>query len=242
MSCLKILIFLYVVFGLYNPLFSQNVINNSSDTINETTLIVRDSSLTRNIIGFIPSKADKVNGWAIGYLFLSENDLSDNKMKVINGVYSNLSPFQIYYGAYVSIFSFWALFGTDALNVKTQNKSIYGKYSGKDSLELNKILNGVSLSFADIGYRTKINGIEISVLSQNSDQMNGLSFSGLVNSKTFLKGGMFGLINISESVKGFQCGLVNNCSNLQGFQLGLFNRSDNRIMPILNIRLNKRPK
>jgi len=239
---MKILIFLYVVFGLHNSLLSQDNINNSSYPINESTLIVRDSSLTRNIIGFIPSKADKVNGWAIGYFLLSEDDLSDNKMKVINGVYSNLSPVQIYSGVYISLFSLWALFGSDVLNLETHNKSIYGKYSGKDTLELNQILNGVSLSIVDIGDRTKINGVEISVLSQVSDQMNGLSLSGLINSKTFLKGGMFGLINISESVKGFQCGLVNNCADLQGFQFGLFNRSENRIMPIINFRLKKKPK
>ncbi len=233
---------LLLVLGLYYPLLSQDIKNNTIDKPKENQIKENETLITRNIIGFIPSSADKINGWAIGYFFLSDDDLSDYKMQVINGVYTNLSPLQAIFGVYAILTSMWSFVGADGLNIETQNKTIYSKYIGKDTLGINQELNGISLSIVDIGDRARINGIDISILSQYSNQMNGFSFSGLFNNKTFLRGFMFGLINISEQVKGVQCGLVNNCGTLKGVQLGLININGGKFFPFINIGFNRHPK
>jgi len=192
------------------------------------------NSISRNIIGFVPSKADNINGWAIGWLMLDEKE----KLK-INGLYTNLSPFQLYWGGFMTIGLIWTLLGADEFHFETDNGKIYGEYIGIDSTKCNQLLNGISISIVDNAERTKINGLEISLVHQQTFVNNGISISGLCNSKTKFNGLMIGLMNIAEKGNGLQIGLINNCGNLQGFQIGLINRCGSRIIPFINCRFKK---
>lgn len=51
-----------------------------------------DTSLpkTQNVIGFVPSEANVINGWVIGYGFKLSSP--DSPARTIKGVYTNVEP------------------------------------------------------------------------------------------------------------------------------------------------------
>ncbi|PKP22164.1 MAG: hypothetical protein CVU05_05060 [Bacteroidetes bacterium HGW-Bacteroidetes-21] len=207
-------------------------ISQSIESADNTTTNIQDSSKkVRNIIGFVPSKADVINGWAIGWLTLNEHE----NLKM-NGLYTNINPIQIYYGVYVSLFTIWTVLSSPELKDETNDGRIYGFYKGIDSTVCDQRFNGISISIVDFGDRTKMNGIELSLVSQHMNQNNGISVSGLFNKKVKFNGLMVGLINLSEQGHGLQMGLINNCGNMHGVQLGLINRCGKRLTPFLNFR------
>lgn len=226
----KIVLILAIVLLALNFSFSQ-----PPEKIEEAN----SSTITRNIIGFVPSKADNINGWAIGWEMISGHD----KDLLINGAYTNLSPFQIYWGAVLTVFSIAAIFGSkEGFNFETSDSTIYGIYSEKSWINFNKTLNGISVSVVDDAGRAKINGLEISLITQHTGCSNGVSLSGIFNSKTQFNGLMTGIMNLSEQGNGVQIGLVNNCGSLNGVQIGLINRSEKRLLPLVNIGTKKSHK
>jgi hypothetical protein len=205
-----------------------------TQTKNDSTVNIKSSCTPRirNVIGFVPSKADKINGWTIGWLLLEENNNECDSV-IINGFYTNISPAQIA-GVMLIPYMIAAPFELKAKELKMCN------------LDTNRIIienkiNGISIGILEIADWYVVNGIQISGLTHSMYKLNGLSISLGESFYDSFKGVMIsGLLNQTVDGKGLQIGLVNSSKNMTGVQIGLWNRIGNRGLPIINMSFRKK--
>ncbi len=221
----KAVLILSILIGLGNYSFSQDIHNQEDNNLksNDTSYVIR------NVIGFVPSNANVINGWAIGYL-----DLSSHKAVKINGIYTNIGPLQLISSVFMIPRYIGLIFGGDMPRFHTDNNNIYGNFVDKDTIISNQVVNGLAFSILDISDYAKINGLNFSVISNFTNKTNGIAIAGIMNLNIKFNGLMIGTVNFAEKGNGVQIGLINNCGDLNGVQIGLINKSRKRVLPIIN--------
>jgi hypothetical protein len=222
----RITLIIVLIFFI-SPTFCQ------SDKVDLTNFIHQSKERKiRNIIGFIPSKADAINGLAIGWLELGAYEDKKDSV-IINGVYSNISPLQFFVGAISIPYLIISPFNKDIF------KETFGDVNSVNKEYENRI-NGVSLSFLEGSDRYVVNGLQVSVLFHNMYKLHGFSATIGASFYSSFNGLMIsGLFNNTKYGKGLQIGLINRSYNLTGLQIGLWNRIGNRSLPIINMRFKK---
>jgi hypothetical protein len=188
-----------------------------------TNLLGQDSLLTKNVICFTPTKANKSNGLTIGIW-----NKPDYQFQKFNGVNIELlgqgwlTPF----------------FGLDdgGFIRQTEKKHIINGVSFGLTLFNGKV-NGLTVSpIINTTYYT--NGLKLSLINVDLYKTNGLQI-GLLNFNEINNGLTIGIYNKANTVKGFQIGLVNRTETLNGFQIGLININKSRTTILVNWRTKK---
>jgi hypothetical protein len=183
----------------------------------------QDSSLTRNVVCFTPTKANKINGLSIGIW-----NKPDYQLQRFNGVNIELlgqgwlTPF----------------FGLDdgGFIRQTEKKHFINGVSFGLTLFNGKI-NGLTISpLINTTYYT--NGLKISLINVDLYKVNGLQI-GLLNFNEINNGLTIGIYNKANSVKGLQIGLINRTETLKGLQIGLININKSRTTILVNWRTKK---
>ncbi|WP_299273698.1 hypothetical protein [uncultured Psychroserpens sp.] len=177
-----------------------------------------DSIPTKHIIGFSPSKAQKVNGLNINYWYNKSPSVSTNGIEL--GIHPLGIPFTL-------------------LTITHPVKMISNAWSEMDNPEKRGLnspgkINGIRLGIAFLDYKT-INGIELNLAGNYATTVNGISMTPLVNAHYNVNGlglAIFG--NIDARVNGIQIGLFNKCKKLRGLQIGLWNKNGKRSLPFFN--------
>lgn len=183
----------------------------------------------RNVAWYIPSKADQINGWAIGWLMLGA---FEKDSVTINGFYTNISPLP----ALIIGFGLPYIIAAPFMKRKSEywtelDSNIYGSH-----------INGIAISFIMEEADTYIvNGLQISGISHGMYKLNGLSLTLGLSDYASFKGVMIsGLNNNATHGKGLQIGLINRAKNLTGIQIGLWNRIGKRGLPFINMSFKKK--
>ncbi len=186
-----------------------------------------DSFKVRNGIGFTPSKANVINGWSIGWLMLSGFQEKD-KVETINGIYTNLSPLQVFWGM--------MMIPRLVLTPFTLNRAQLA-ISIIDTTIINyNTINGVAFSVVDASEIYIVNGLQVSILMHELYKLQGVSAAlGSSNYYSFNGVMISGVANITNRGKGLQIGLFNTSSRLNGVQIGLWNRIGNIGFPFINM-------
>lgn len=208
---------------------------NYSDSL---TLVADSSRRVRNIIGFVPSKASTINGWAVGWVFALDYHAEEKKSVRINGLYTNIGPIQ------ALIIAFSPAFMSDFPKHILRADSVWLDYT-----YFNHRLNGVSIGIYEAADEFSIQGLQVTALFQRVGKMNGLSItgiasvyeklngvmiSGIYNSTATGNGIQLGVFNIASKINGIQIGLFNNCFTMKGIQIGLWNKIGKRGFPFIN--------
>jgi len=197
---------------------------NSSDT----TILVSNNNKVNNFIGFIPSKAKTTNGWAIGWTPALEANPWRLDTVNINGLYTNISPFQV-----VVI----------AMAIPHLLKPSNYKKLPKDTIEYDNVrfrnrLNGLSVGLFDIGEEFCMQGVQLTLLYHEMGKLNGLSLTLLASNYKHFNGLMIsGILNKTKSGKGLQIGLINKAKKLKGIQIGIWNKIGDKGFPLINMNL-----
>jgi hypothetical protein len=174
------------------------------------------------IIGFVPSRANNIFGIAIGPIG------SEASCHIPYTKYSHGLNLQIPGQGILQIFYIF-----------------HSPF--KQSFATNLIDNGI---FMDTSLKTVVhNGLIVSLFGTFSDQVNGVSISGLMSAGKIINGvsvnllwnlyykidGLsIGVFNSSLEINGAQIGIINKTVNLKGIQLGLWNRNAKRSLPLIN--------
>jgi hypothetical protein len=180
-------------------------------------LLGQDTSLTRNIICFTPTKATKINGIAIGLWNRPEAQLIQN----FNGL-----NFEILGSGWATPF----LGLDDAGYTKHDKHKINGLSIGLTLL--NGKMNGLSIS-PTINTTFYCNGVKVGLFNFDLNKSNGVQL-GLVNANDENNGVILGLFNKASKTRGLQIGLLNKTDELFGFQIGLINMNGTRTLPFIN--------
>lgn len=181
---------------------------------------------TRNFIWFIPSKAIRINGVAIGPL---ESSLFFDKTQKINGITfvfvgsGLLLPMMPYDPLDKFFFNKLSEASTVFLSLDSMindNKNI-------------SVHNGIMLSSTGV-MGANMNGISLSLFCGFLYTLNGVSLNPFVNINHLINGVAIGAYNSAGKVKGLQIGIFNRAVNLKGFQIGIWNKTRKRSLPFFN--------
>ena len=198
-----------------------------------STKSILGQSGTKNVLWFIPSSVDKVNGLAIGPI--SSTLLDENQ--VINGVTFEIIGFG-FFG--------WGGYGEDPHKIYFKNRkdslkldSLFAEYIVRDTVVNHYIHNGIVIS--GLGVITdEVNGVCLSLLSGWAKNVTGLSINGFSNVIENMDGVVIGFSNSSFEMNGIQIGVFNRAVQLNGIQFGLWNRNIHRALPIINWNFKKK--
>lgn len=238
-------LFIFLIIGLSNNnLYSQK--NKSrSNSKNEDTRQYRNYNGTKYLLWFLPTRAHKINGLAIGLVNSCENHNYQNEL-IINGAsFEILGQFPIMVEQLI--------FPDRAPVCRSNYCKINGVATGLSVG--NGLLNGFAFS-PTLGYLYNLNGIFISTIHHVSQNANGIIAGlmsragkitglqiGLFTKNKILKGVQIGLSNkTKETTTGLQIGLVNSSENLNGIQIGIINYAKNKkikLLPLINFNLKK---
>lgn len=168
-------------------------------------------------IWFIPSKAEKVNGIAIGPI---ESGIFKEKQKV-NGITVNILGL----GTFAPLMpeSLASRYFKDDNNSRLDS-IISSELDHMDTIPETYIHNGLVASLGGIATQT-INGISVSTIGHVSSRSNGILLNGLITVIFKAQGVTSGIINESFSLSGVQLGIFNKAVVLKGIQIGLSNKS-----------------
>jgi len=181
-----------------------------------TIVLGQDSSLTRNIICFTPTKANKAKGLILGLW----NRPNDNHQK-FNGL-----NFELLGSGWMTPF----LGLDDGGYTRKRTQTINGLSFGLTLLHGK--MNGLSIS-PTLNTTFYFNGFKIGLLNFDLHKSNGLQVA-LVNSNDENNGLIIGVFNKANKTRGIQFGLINKSDELHGLQIGLVNINDSRTLPFIN--------
>jgi hypothetical protein len=173
---------------------------------------------TKNIAWALPTRANKINGWALG---LHTGQIFGRTL-TINGLNTSADVPAMF----VSMMS-----SMDILQ-KVPLASL-GDSSNSDWFITN--INGISLSMGGLLRCRNINGIAVNGGTCSALRTRGIIVSGGYNTIDDFKGiSICGLRNVSVKGRGIQVALINVCKNFKGLQIGLWNVNGRRKLPFLN--------
>ncbi len=188
-----------------------------------------------HVFGVVPSKQEKVNGWAVRWLSLSEKEWRDDRTVHINGLYTNLAPDQLLTSMLFITHAPFFIFKKIDFPIKPVS-------CGDDRLCASRI-NGLALGFTDVQGEYTINGGHINAFVSTAYKLNGVSVALIMGSYSYANGLIIsGLMNGVERGSGVQLGLYNVAYKFNGVQIGLWNRIGDRAFPIVNWHFEKRDK
>jgi len=212
--------------------FSTYCQDNSFDTI----LIENDSRVVRNAIGFAPSKANQINGWAIGWSSSVDDFHVDIDSIKINGLYTNIPVIQVLVIGFMIPYAIGSIFNPKTYVDLIENINSFPEYY--DGIE--DSMNGVSLSVIDFSDEFVVNGTQITLLYHDMAELNGFSLTlGGARYVSFDGVMISGILNNTNQGKGVQLGLINRAKNMRGIQIGLWNRIGKRGLPFINFSFRK---
>jgi len=203
-------------------------VKGQSDTLDSTKVENAEEQRTNNVIGFVPSKASVTNGWAIGWTASFDDYPSETNSITINGLHTNF----LFVQAYVAV--------TAITMMPFQPKELFYIFCTDtdtyDDLVIKHKMNGVSVSFLEIGEAFSVQGLQITGLFHFVDKLNGVSVTSLGSHYTHFNGVMIsGIYNKTNRGRGTQIGLINKAAKLHGVQVGLWNKIGNRGFPLINM-------
>ena len=217
------LMILAVLLAIHANLFGQ------FDFCPDTTKMEDYKTKTRNVIGLVPSKARVTNGWAIGWSTGLDTycDCSMENIR-INGLHTNVSPFQMFVACVTVMMSPFALFIPETYQ-KNENFWDY------DTVSINNQLNGVAIGLFEVSDDFCMQGVQITALYHSLGKLNGFSANLVYSDYQYLNGVMIsGVYNKTKKGKGLQIGLVNMAKEMRGVQIGLWNVNQKRKLPLIN--------
>ncbi|OFX55466.1 MAG: hypothetical protein A2046_12365 [Bacteroidetes bacterium GWA2_30_7] len=245
---LSIRVFIYLLYTLFIiTICNSNIYcqKKKSNIKNEDTKQYKNTKGTKYAIWYLPTRAHKINGLAIGLVNSCENQNFQNEL-IINGIsFEVLGQFPIMIKQLV--------YPKKAPFCHSNYCKINGFATG---LSIgNGILNGVAVS-PTLGYLFNMNGIFISLIHHVSQNANGIIVGFMSRAKkitglqlalftknNILKGLQIGLSNrTKEQTNGCQIGLINSSENLDGVQIGILNYAKNKkikYLPIINFHFKK---
>jgi hypothetical protein len=180
----------------------------------------KDDSIfrTKNIAWALPTRANKINGWALG---LHTGQIFGRQL-TINGLNTSADVPAMFIGMMSSM---------DILQ-----KVPLGSLSDSADTDwyITKI-NGLSLSMGGLMRCSNIRGIALNGGICFAYRTRGLVVSGGYNNVHDFKGiSICGLRNVSVKGRGIQIALINVCKNFKGLQIGLWNVNSKRKLPVIN--------
>jgi hypothetical protein len=190
-----------------------------------------------NVVGFAPSNAQYINGWAIGWATTLEYcDYMDSVR--INGIYTNISPFQPIVAAMAIMMTPFALFRKETYENYSKDTTQYD--TSYDTLQINHKLNGIAVGLFELSEEFTVQGLQVTALYHTMDKLNGMSLTLFASEYRHFNGLMVsGVYNSAYKGKGVQIGLINSTRKMQGVQVGLWNKIGNFGFPIINFRFRK---
>jgi hypothetical protein len=188
-----------------------------------TNLIGQDSLIRRSIICFTPTKANEINGIAIGLWNRPESQIIQN----FNGL-----NFEVLGSGWATPF----LGLDDAGYTENDFHKINGLSFGLTLL--NGRMNGLTIS-PTINTTFFLNGVKIGLFNFDLNQSNGIQL-GLLNANDENNGLIIGIYNKAVKTRGLQIGLVNKSDELRGLQIGLININGTRTLPFINWRTKRK--
>ena len=221
-----------IIFLLF---FVTTVLTNLFGQINclDSTRMEEYKNKTRNLIGLVPSNARVTNGWAIGWCTSLDCYCSYMDSIRINGLHTNVSPFQIFVAGMAIAMTPFALFMSD-----TYKKNEY--FWVYDTISINNQLNGVSIGLFEATEAFCMQGVQITALGSIMGKLNGFSVTFGASDYQYLNGVMIsGVFNKTKKGNGLQIGLVNMAKEMKGVQIGLWNKIGKRGLPIINMSFKK---
>ena len=195
----------------------------------DSTRMEKYKNKTRNIIGLAPSNARVTNGWAIGWSTSLDCYCAYMDSIRINGLHTNISPFQIGVAGMTIAMTPFALFSSE-----TYKKNEY--FWVYDSTKINNQLNGISIGLFELTDNFCMQGLQVTALYTHMGKINGFSITLGASDYQYLNGFMIsGVFNKTKKGKGLQMGLINVAKEMQGIQIGLWNKIGRRGFPIINM-------
>ncbi len=184
----------------------------------------------KNVLGFTPTKVNKINGLALGISF--KNSLSSvaahKRDLVINGLNLGINPLGFYSWPFAEEFHPYEH------DIEYYDKVLAGASKSR--------VNGMSVSIFHAS-ATKIQGLNIAASVTSVDEINGVSISGLNNLAYKLRGVSIAIVkNKVVKAHGIQIGLYNKATDLRGFQFGLWNVNGRRSLPFINWQFSSKKK
>lgn len=211
-------VFLLLCYSSSGQIKLDSIDEKESYLLKETEILKKKDFIdVRNIIGFSPSKVNKVNGLTIKYWY--DESYSNNT----NGLELDVNPLNVFFPFLAVIFSYEILnAGPPAADLKNLNDEIFDK------------INGVRFGASSLE-AAKINGLELNLSGSFETILNGVSIAPVVNKHYKVNGISLGVLgNADTQVSGIQIGLFNIVNKLRGIQLGLWNVNDKRSLPFIN--------
>lgn len=239
-----ILVTVFVIMLINSDIYGQRN-KTKSNSKNEDTRQYRNYEGTKYLLWFLPTRAHKINGLAIGLVNSCENHNYQNEL-IVNG-----ASFEIL--GQLPIIIPQLIYPNRAPVCRSNYCKINGIATGLSVG--NGLLNGIAFS-PTLGYLYNLNGIFISSIHHVSQNANGIIAGlmsragkitglqlGLFTKNKILKGLQIGLSNrTKEKTTGLQIGLVNSSENLNGIQIGIINYAKNKkikLLPLINFHLKK---
>lgn len=198
---------------------------------------IQTKTTETRLIAFTPlNKIGKVNGLAIG-IGMDEIILPESQKKTINGLNLDINPLGFL------LFCFYDTSKIQNTNDVLQQNGLNISLAGPLRNNSN---NGINLSMYNYGSR--MTGISLTAISNDVEELHGVSFGtfgnfakrgsgitvGIINGIVDYKGVQIGVINISKKINGVQIGLINKNIDGRNFQIGFWNKNSKRTMPIFN--------
>lgn len=139
---------------------------------NDTARFEINKQKVHNVIGLVPSNARVTNGWAIGWSTLVSDYCAYMTPIRINGLYTNISPFQLF------VAGMGIGMGAVALFMPKTYKNINVDTASYDSIIITHKFNGLMIS-GIYNKAYKGNGLQIGLINKTK-KMNGIQI-GLWN-------------------------------------------------------------
>ncbi len=249
---------------LINEKFSKDSIEEKEDVPDNEDLVFEErSDLEYSVFGFSPTpsyassndvrnislnligKPYSINGFALGFMNMTYNDVYGAQIAVL----SNQTGRDQYGFLASSIYNIVDrdLRGMSAAGIFSITEgSLYGvqtsgifniSYHNMDGMQAGGIFNivenqGTGLQAAGIFNIVdgEMNGLQAAGIFNIADGLlNGVQAAGIVNTAENINGAQIGLINIGKQVNGVQIGLININENINGLPVGLITISKNGI-------------
>lgn len=213
------------------PLLCLLCIQNSFGQFNcfDSLKIYENHFKVNNGVGMVPSNARVTNGLGIGWS-TSLDYCADMDSVKINGLYSNISPFQVIVAGMVIMMSPFALFSKETYQKSARDNTQY------DNIYERHQINGASIGLFELGEEFTVRGVQITGLWHSMNKLNGVSLTSIISDYKHFNGvSICGIYNRTYKGRGVQIGLINKAEKLEGVQIGLWNIVGGRGFPLINI-------
>ena len=184
----------------------------------------------RNVIWFTPTRANQINGIALGTL---PSSMWTNDSLHIKGLHVEVNPVALMLFPYVV---FGSLLSPFVWNKPFKDGDAFNHFPDTIGTRPKKI-SGINISLLGSAEVEYYYGLSISLFVTTGATIKGISITGGQNSFYEFDGILIaGLMNNVNKGRGLQVALINSCRDCKGVQIGLINKMGKRVLPIINMR------